>query len=146
MELSFEEYRDTDLSLIQDYYETTFAHYEPSVAERIFIVRDAHWLVGAVRLQDEEGFYHLCGFQLLPHYQSLGVGSQLLKHACRGLAGKPVVCQVLPFEKPFYLHAGFADLPLQQLSGPLFSFYDQQCQQGYQIELLILDTPSLTQH
>ena len=51
MELTFEEYCDADLSLIRDYYETTFSHYVPDLAERIFVVRDAHWLVGAVRLR-----------------------------------------------------------------------------------------------
>ena len=55
MELTFEEYCDADLSLIRDYYETTFSHYVPDLAERIFVVRDAHWLVGAVRLRDEQG-------------------------------------------------------------------------------------------
>ncbi|WP_042009777.1 GNAT family N-acetyltransferase [Aeromonas fluvialis] len=139
MELIFEEYYDADLSLIKDYYETTFSHYVPDLAERIFVVRDAHWLVGAVRLRDEEEFYHLCGFRLLPHYQSLGLGSRLLQRACRGLADKPVVCQVLPFEKPFYLKAGFADISLNQLRGPLFFLYEQQQQQGYQVELLVRD-------
>ncbi len=47
MELRFEEYCDADLSLIRTYYETTFSHYVPDLAERIFVVRDAHWLVGA---------------------------------------------------------------------------------------------------
>ncbi|BBT79706.1 N-acetyltransferase [Aeromonas veronii] len=140
MELTFEEYCDADLSLIRDYYETTFSHYVPDLAERIFVVRDAHWLVGAVRLRDEEEFYHLCGFRLLPHYQSLGLGSRLLQHACHGLADKPVVCQALPFEKPFYLKAGFADMPLNQLSGSLFSLYERQQQQGYQVELLVRDS------
>ncbi|EKB20145.1 MULTISPECIES: GNAT family N-acetyltransferase [Aeromonas] len=140
MELIFEEYCDADLSLIKDYYETTFSHYVPDLAERVFVVRDAHWLVGAVRLRDEEEFYHLCGFRLLPHYQSLGLGSRLLQHACHGLEDKPVVCQVLPFEKPFYLKAGFADISLTQLSGSLFSLYEQQQQQGYQVELLVRDT------
>ncbi|MGK8173864.1 GNAT family N-acetyltransferase [Aeromonas dhakensis] len=137
MELTFEEYCDADLSLIRDYYETTFSHYVPDLAERIFVVRDAHWLVGAVRLRDEQDYYHLCGFRLLPHYQSLGLGSRLLQHACNDLQDKPVVCQALPFEKPFYLKAGFADLPLHELEGPLFSLYDQQREQGYQIELLV---------
>ncbi len=140
MEFTFEEYCDADLSLIRDYYETTFSHYVPDLAERIFVVRDAHWLVGAVRLRDEEEFYHLCGFRLLPHYQSLGLGSRLLQHACHGLLDKPVVCQALPFEKPFYLKAGFADMPLNQLSGSLFSLYERQQQQGYQVELLVRDT------
>jgi ribosomal protein S18 acetylase RimI-like enzyme len=89
MELRFEEYCDADLSLIRDYYETTFSHYVPDLAERIFVVRDAHWLVGAVRLRDEQDYYHLCGFRLLPHYQSLGLGSRLLQHACRDLPTSP---------------------------------------------------------
>jgi len=101
---------------------------------------EEYWLVGAVRLRDEEEFYHLCGFRLLPHYQSLGLGSRLLQHACHGLLDKPVVCQALPFEKPFYLKAGFADMPLNQLSGSLFSLYERQQQQGYQVELLVRDT------
>lgn len=140
MELIFEEYCDADLSLIKDYYETTFSHYVPDLAERIFVVRDAHWLVGAVRLRDEEEFYHLCGFRLLPHYQSLGLGSRLLQRACHGLADKPVVCQAQPFEQPFYRKAGFADMSLHQLSGSLFSLYEWQQQQGYQVELLVRDT------
>lgn len=140
MELIFEEYCDADLSLIRDYYETTFSHYVPDLAERIFVVRDAHWLVGAVRVRDEEDFYHLCGFRLLPHYQSLGLGSRLLQHACDGLDDKPVVCQALPFEKPFYIKAGFADLPLHRLRGSLFSLFERQQQQGYQVELLVRDT------
>ncbi len=140
MELTFEEYCDADLSLIRDYYETTFSHYVPDLAERIFVVRDAHWLVGAVRVRDEEDFYHLCGFRLLPHYQSLGLGSRLLQHACDGLDDKPVVCQALPFEKPFYIKAGFADLPLHRLRGSLFSLFERQQQQGYQVELLVRDT------
>lgn len=111
MELRFEEYCDADLSLIRDYYETTFSHYVPDLAERIFVVRDAHWLVGAVRLRDEQDYYHLCGFRLLPHYQSLGLGSRLLQHACNDLLDKPVICHALPFEKPFYLKAGFATFP-----------------------------------
>jgi len=137
MELAFEEYCDAVLSLIRDYYDTTFSHHAPDRAERIFVVPDAHWLVGAVRLRDEQDYYHLCGFRLLPHYQSLGLGSRLLQHACSELVDKPVVCQALPFEKPFYLKAGFADLPLHELDGPLFSLYDQQREQGYQIELLV---------
>lgn len=140
MELTFEEYCDADLSLIRDYYETTFSHYVPDLAERIFVVRDAHWLVGAVRVRDEEDFYHLCGFRLLPHYQSLGLGSRLLQHACDGLDDKPVVCQALPFEKPFYIKAGFADLPLHRLRGTLFSLFERQQQQGYQVELLVRET------
>ncbi len=140
MELTFEEYCDADLSLIRDYYETTFSHYVPDLAERIFVVRDAHWLVGAVRVRDEEDFYHLCGFRLLPHYQSLGLGSRLLQHACDGLDDKPVVCQALPFEKPFYIKAGFADLPLHRLRGSLFSLFERQQQQGYQVELLVRET------
>ena len=140
MELTFEEYCDADLSLIRDYYETTFSHYVPDLAERIFVVRDAHWLVGAVRVRDEEDFYHLCGFRLLPHYQSLGLGSRLLQHACDGLDDKPVVCQALPFEKPFYIKAGFADLPLRRLRGSLFSLFERQQQQGYQVELLVRET------
>lgn len=140
MELTFEEYCDADLSLIRDYYETTFSHYVPDLAERIFVVRDAHWLVGAVRVRDEEEFYHLCGFRLLPHYQSLGLGSRLLQHACDGLDDKPVVCQALPFEKPFYIKAGFADLPLHRLRGSLFSLFERQQQQGYQVELLVRET------
>lgn len=140
MELTFEEYCDADLSLIRDYYETTFSHYVPDLAERIFVVRDAHWLVGAVRVRDEEDFYHLCGFRLLPHYQSLGLGSRLLQHACDGLDDKPVVCQALPFEKPFYIKAGFADLPLYRLRGSLFSLFERQQQQGYQVELLVRET------
>ncbi len=140
MELTFEEYCDADLSLIRDYYETTFSHYVPDLAERIFVVRDAHWLVGAVRVRDEEDFYHLCGFRLLPHYQSLGLGSRLLQHACHGLDDKPVVCQALPFEKPFYIKAGFADLPLHRLRGSLFSLFERQQQQGYQVELLVRET------
>lgn len=67
------------------------------------------------------------------------MGARLLQHACHGLADKPVVCQALPFEKPFYLKAGFADVPLNQLSGSLFSLYERQ-QQGYQVELLVRDT------
>jgi GNAT superfamily N-acetyltransferase len=137
MELRFEEYCDADLSLIRDYYETTFSHYVPDLAERIFVVRDAHWLVGAVRLRDEQDYYHLCGFRLLPHYQSLGLGSRLLQHACRDLSDKPVICHALPFEKPFYLKAGFDHLPLHELDGPLHSLYPQQHEQGYQIELLV---------
>ncbi len=82
-----------------------------------------------MRLRDEQDYYHLCGFRLLPHYQSLGLGSRLLQHACNDLQDKPVVCQALPFEKPFYLKAGFADLPLHELEGPLFSLYDQQREQ-----------------
>ncbi|CAJ1922782.1 hypothetical protein FNBNMHLP_04191 [Aeromonas jandaei] len=140
MELTFEEYCDADLSLIRDYYETTFSHYVPDLAERIFVVRDAHWLVGAVRVRDEEDFYHLCGFRLLPHYQSLGLGSRLLQHACDGLDDKPVVCQALPFEKPFYIKAGFADLPLHRLRGSLFSLFERQQQQGYQVELLVRES------
>ena len=140
MELTFEEYCDADLSLIRDYYETTFSHYVPDLAERIIVVRDAHWLVGAVRVRDEEDFYHLCGFRLLPHYQSLGLGSRLLQHACDGLDDKPVVCQALPFEKPFYIKAGFADLPLHRLRGSLFSLFERQQQQGYQVELLVRET------
>ncbi len=140
MELTFEEYCDADLSLIRDYYETTFSHYVPDLVERIFVVRDAHWLVGAVRVRDEEDFYHLCGFRLLPHYQSLGLGSRLLQHACDGLDDKPVVCQALPFEKPFYIKAGFADLPLHRLRGSLFTLFERQQQQGYQVELLVRET------
>lgn len=137
MELSFEEYCDADLSLIRDYYETTFSHYVPDLAERIFVVRDAHWLVGAVRLRDEQEYYHLCGFRLLPHYQSLGLGSRLLQLACSDLQDKPVICHALPFEKPFYLKAGFAHLPLHELEGPLHALYHQQREQGYQIDLLV---------
>ncbi|MGL4251162.1 MAG: GNAT family N-acetyltransferase [Aeromonas sp.] len=140
MELTFEEYCDADLSLIRDYYETTFSHYVPDLAERIFVVRDANWLVGVVRLRDEETFYHLCGFRLLSHYQSLGLGSRLLQYACRDLTDKPVVCQALPFEKPFYVKAGFIDMPLDRLSGSLFSLYQRQQQQGYQVELLVRDS------
>jgi GNAT superfamily N-acetyltransferase len=137
MEFSFEEYCDADLSLIRDYYETTFSHYVPDLAERIFVVRDAHWLVGAVRLRDEQDYYHLCGFRLLPHYQSLGLGSRLLQRACHDLLDKPVVCHALPFEKPFYFKAGFAHLPLHELGGPLHTLYHQQREQGYQIDLLV---------
>jgi hypothetical protein len=109
MELRFEEYCDADLSLIRDYYETTFSHYVPDLA-RIFVVRDAHWLVGAVRLRDEQDYYHLCGFRL-PSLPVSGAGSRLLQHACRDLSDKPVICHALPFEKPFYLKAGFDHLP-----------------------------------
>lgn len=49
MELTLEEYCDADLSLIRDYYGTTFSHYVPDLAERIFVVRDAHLLVVAGR-------------------------------------------------------------------------------------------------
>ncbi len=66
MELTFEEYCDADLSLIRDYYETTFSHYVPDLAERIFVVRDAHWLVGAVRLRDEEEFTICAAFACCP--------------------------------------------------------------------------------
>lgn len=137
MDLRFEEYCDADLSLIKDYYETTFSHYVPDLAERVFVVRDAHWLVGAVRLRDEQNYYHLCGFRLLPHYQSQGLGSRLLHHACRDVQDKPVVCHALPFEKAFYLQAGFTELPLHELNGPLHGLYDQQREQGYQVALLV---------
>lgn len=138
MALVFEEYHHPDLSLIRDYYETTFSRYVPDPAERIFVVRDAHWLVGAVRLRDEGAFYHLCGLRLLPHYQSLRLGSRLLEFVCSDLADRPVVCQVLPFEKPFYIKAGFTAMPLSALTGPLFMFYEQQQQQGYLVDLLVL--------
>lgn len=137
MELTFEEYCDADLSLIRDYYETTFSYYVPDLSERVFVVRDAHWLVGAVRLREEEEYYHLCGFRLLPHYQSLGLGSRLLALACRDLVGKPIVCQALPFEQPFYHKVGFVDLALEELKGPLHAHFIKQHRQGYQIELLI---------
>ena len=65
--------------------------------------------------------------------------SRLLLHACRGLADKPVVCQALPFEKPFYLKAGFADMPLNRLKGALFSLYEGQMKRGYLVELLVRD-------
>ena len=48
-----------------------------------------------------------------------------------------MICHALPFEKPFYLKAGFDHLPLHELDGPLRSFYHQQHEQGYQIELLV---------
>ena len=47
-----------------------------------------NWLVGAVRLRDEEEFYHLCGFRLLPHYQSLGLGSRLLLAISKRMADR----------------------------------------------------------
>ena len=61
----------------------------------------------------------------------------MLQHACRDLSDKPVICHALPFEKPFYLKAGFDHLPLHELDGPLHSLYHQQHEQGYQIELLV---------
>lgn len=142
-ELCVEEYRDPDLSLIGDYYETTFSHYVPDRCERIFVVRDAHWLVGAVRLRDEQGYYHLCGFRLLPHYQSLALGVLLLRRACRDLRDKPVICHAMPFEQPFYLAADFAPLPLHELDGPLHTLYEQQRDQGYRIALLVRQADAL---
>jgi len=144
LDLTFEEYCDADLTLIRDYYETTFSRYVPDLAERIFVVRDAHWLIGAVRLRDEESFYYLSGFHLLPHYQSLGLGSRLLHYACGSLFDKPVVCQALPFEKPFYLKAGFSEMLTERLSGELLSLYQRQQQPGYQVDLLMREsTPSM---
>ena len=66
-----------------------------------------------------------------------GAGVPLLQHACRDLSDKPVICHALPFEKPFYLKAGFDHLPCMNSTDPFTPFYHQQHEQGYQIELLV---------
>ncbi|QFI54131.1 GNAT family N-acetyltransferase [Aeromonas simiae] len=135
--LTFEEYYDADLTLIRDFYETAFSRYEPDIGERIFIAKDANWLVGALRVRAEERYYHLCGMQLLPHYQQQGIGQQLLSFACGLLDGRPIICQVLPFERDFYMKVGFRPGELHQLPEPLRSRLHQQQELGYCVEPLV---------
>ena len=108
----------------------------PDLAERIFVVRDAHWLVGAVRLRDEQDYYHLCGFRLLPTTSRWGWA-----RAC--CSTPATICRTnLWCVRPCRLKSRSTSRPasptcLHELEGPLFSLYDQQREQGYQIELLV---------
>lgn len=137
MTLTFEEYFDPDLTLIRDFYEACFARYDADLTERVFVVKDGHWLIGALRIRHEEGYYHLCGLQLLPHYQQRGIGSCLLDFACKQLDNRPVLCQALPFERDFYLKVGFSLCQVSDLPEPLRSRLRQQQELGYQVEPLM---------
>ncbi|MFR9721387.1 GNAT family N-acetyltransferase [Aeromonas diversa] len=137
MTLNFSEFFDPDLTLIRDFYERVFSRYDPDLSERIFIAKDSHWLVGVLRMRAEESYYHLCGLQLLPHYQHRGIGSLLLEYACEALGDRPVLCQVLPFEREFYLRVGFLRCDLPQLPEPMRSRVSGQVELGYHVEPLI---------
>ena len=136
MELRFEEYRDADLSLIRDHYETTFSHYVPDLAERIFVVRDAlaggaHCTCAMNRITTTCAAF-VCSPLPVP-----GAGSRLLQHACRDLSDKPVICHALPFEKPFYLRRDLTTFPCMNSTGPFTLSITSSANRGYQIELLV---------
>ncbi|TNI63375.1 GNAT family N-acetyltransferase, partial [Aeromonas salmonicida] len=53
------------------------------------------------------------------------------------LGDRPVLCQVLPFERDFYLRAGFLRCELPQLPEPMLSRVSGQVDLGYCVEPLI---------
>ena len=83
-----------------------------------FVMRTGWW--GRCACAMNRIVYHLCGFLSAPHYQSLGLGSRLLQHACRDLSDKPVICTPLPFEKPSLLPSrrDLTTFPCMNSTGP----------------------------
>ena len=136
MELTFEEYCDADLSLIRDYYETTFSHYVPDLAERIFVVRDAHWLVGPCACATNRITTTCAVFVCCPTTSRWGWA-----RAC--CSTPATICRTnLWCVRPCRLKSRSTSRPASPTCPCMnwrgrSSLYDQQREQGYQIELLV---------
>ena len=137
MELRFEEYCDADLSLIRDYYETTFSHYVPDLAGTdLRGTQDAHWLVEGRAPARRTGLLPPVRFPVVAALPVTGAGLRLLQHAYGDLLDKPVICHAFQLKNPS-TSGGLCHLPLHELDGPLHALYHQQRGQGYQIGLLV---------
>ncbi|REG81137.1 GNAT family N-acetyltransferase [Marinomonas pollencensis] len=123
--------------LVKKFYQQHYPSGKPNKADPIWVLKEGHNIVSAVRLKQLSDCQLLTAMVTAPQHREKGLGGYLLNAIESALAEKACYCFAFSHLVPFYQKHGFCPIKPEQLPSLLAQRFNAYTAQGRQLSPML---------